>query len=95
MIDNELLIECKKGLGISVSSTNFDGPLLQKILTVKTYMLGAGISEEILNSDLAVGTIVVGVTDIWNIQSGTIKFSPIFYDFATQLAIKSLPDEVV
>lgn len=89
MTNAELLIECKKGLGIPVTGTNFDGPLTQKILTVKGYMLGAGVSETMLNSDLAVGTIVMGVTDIWNIQGGAIKFSTLFYDFVTQLAIKS------
>lgn len=89
MTNDELLVECKKGLNIPVNSTNFDGTLNQKLLAVKTYMLGAGVSESMLNNDLAVGTIVMGVTDIWNIQGGSIKFSPLFYDFVTHLAMKS------
>jgi len=89
MIDAGLLIECKKGLGMSISSTNFDEPLTQKLLAVKQYMIFSGVSETMLDNDLAVGAIVMGVTDIWNIQGGGIKFSPLFYGFVTQLAIKS------
>lgn len=89
MTDAEILIECKKGLGISVTSTAHDGPLSQKILTVKSYMKGAGVSETIFNDDLAIGTIVMGVTDIWNIDSGNIKFSPLFHTFLTQLSCRS------
>ena len=89
MNDAGLLAECKKGLGMPVNGDTFDGPLNQKVLTVKMYMSNAGVSEEMLANDLAVGTIVMGVTDLWNIQGGVIKFSPLFYDFLTQLAIKS------
>jgi hypothetical protein len=89
MTNEDLLLECKKGLNIPVASTNFDGTLNQKIVAVKTYMSGAGVSEELLTNGLAVGAIVMGVTDIWNIQGGGIKFSPLFYDFITHLAIKS------
>lgn len=89
MTNDELLIECKKGLNIPLDSTNFDGTLNQKILIVKSYLLGAGVSEIMLVDDLSMGTIVMGVTDLWNISGGTIKFSPLFYDFATQLVIRS------
>lgn len=89
MTNYELLAECKKGLGIPVASANFDGLLTQKIVAVKGYMVGSGVSETMLNSDLAVGTIVMGVTDIWNIQGGNIRFSSLFYDFLTHLAMKS------
>ena len=89
MTNDELLIECKKGLGMPIDSTNFDGPLSQKILIVKSYLLGAGVSLSSLDDDLSTGIIVMGVTDLWNISGGTIKFSPLFYDFATQLVIRS------
>ncbi|MFK7692863.1 hypothetical protein [Paenibacillus sp. HJGM_3] len=91
MTEAELLAECKTGLNIPLASTGFDGVLRQKLLAVKGYLLGAGVSEAKLDTDLAVGTIVVGVTDLWNIQSGEIRFSPVFLTLATQLATASLP----
>jgi hypothetical protein len=91
MSDAELLVACKVGLNIPVASTAFDGVLSQKLLAVKGYMKGAGVSDVTLASDTAVGAIVVGVTDLWNIQGGEIKFSPVFHTLLTQLAIASLP----
>jgi len=88
--DAGLLAECKKGLGMPVNSSVFDGPLTQKVLTVKMYMAGAGVSATILDTDLAIGTIVMGVIDIWSVEGGNIKFSPLFYNFVTHLSIKSV-----
>jgi hypothetical protein len=89
MTDAELLIECKKGLDIPVTSTAFDGNLSTKLLAVKGYMQGAGVSDTLLGSDLAVSVIIVGVGDLWNFGSGEVKFSPIFHTLLTQLAISS------
>lgn len=89
MTDSELLIECKKGIGAPITGTNLDGPLTQKLITAKAFMKGAGVTEEIMNEDLAVGTIVMGVTDLWNLKSGEIKFSPLFYTLLGQLVAKS------
>ena len=89
MTDAELLIECKKGLNIQVESTAFDGVLTQKLLAVKSFMTGAGVSSEMMADDLAVGAIVMGVADLWNMESGEIKFSPVFLSSVTQLAAKS------
>lgn len=90
MTDAELLTECKKGLNIQVESTDFDGVLTQKLFAVKSFMLGAGVSSTMLEDDLAVGAIVMGVTDLWNMEGGEIKFSPVFYSFVSQLAIAGL-----
>lgn len=89
MNDENLLAECKKGLGMPMNNGIFDGPLTQKLLAVKMYMSGAGVSDAILETDLAVGAIVMGVVDIWNIEGGNVKFSPLFNTFLTHLAIKS------
>lgn len=91
MTDPELLSACKAGLNIPDSSTAFDTVLNQKLLAVKGFMLGAGVSAETLNSDVATGAIVIGITDLWNVNSGEIKFSPVFHTLLTQLAITSLP----
>lgn len=87
MTNIELLRECKLGLGIPVESTTFDGVINPKILAVKGYMTGAGVTDTVLGSDLSVGAIVMGVTDIWNIQPGEAKFSAIFNTFLCQLAM--------
>lgn len=89
MTDAELLIECKKGLNIPLASTGFDGVLTQKLLAVKSFMGSSGVSSEAMSSDLAVGAIVMGVTDLWNLEGGGIKFSPVFYTLLSQLAIGS------
>lgn len=93
MTNQELLAECKKGLNMPTGATNFDGTLTQKILAVKSYIKGAGVSDEMLDDDLAVGIIVMGVSDLWNLTSGDIKFSMVFNTLLTQLAIRSLPND--
>lgn len=86
LTDEQLLSECKIGLTIPVESKDFDGTVKQKILTVKLFMKGAGVTDENLTSDLGVGVIVMGVSDIWDLKSGEVKFSPVFYTLLNQLA---------
>lgn len=87
MEDSKLLEECKKGLTIPVESTAFDPILLQKVLAVKLFMKSAGVSDENMSNDLAVGVIVMGVTDLWELKAGDIKFSPAFFTLVNQLAM--------
>jgi hypothetical protein len=54
------------------------------IIEVKEYMVSAGISEDVLNSDMSAGAIVRGVTDLW--LNGTL--SDYFYQRVTQLKYK-------
>jgi hypothetical protein len=82
----ELVIECKKGLGISLETTAFDDTLSQKVRTVQAYMKGAGISDEKMEDDLAVGVIVMGVGDLWEISGGNTRFSSAFKTLMNQLA---------
>ncbi|GAB6170934.1 hypothetical protein JCM15765_04120 [Paradesulfitobacterium aromaticivorans] len=89
MTDADLLVECKKGLNIPLASTGLDGVLTQKLLAVKSFMSSSGVSSEAMANDLAVGAIVMGVTDLWNLEGGEIKFSPVFYTLLSQLAIGS------
>jgi hypothetical protein len=84
-----LLEAVKKGLGMPLSTSNFDDVLNQKILVVKSYMLGAGVCESLLEDDLAVGIIVLGVTDLWRLDGGEIKFSKAFHTLISQLACRS------
>lgn len=80
----DMLIQCKLGLGIQTSETAFDAVLKQKIIAVKAYLHGAGVTEAVLASDAAVGVIVMGVGDIWIQTAGEVKFSPAFTAIAAQ-----------
>jgi hypothetical protein len=87
MTNDELLIECKKGLNISLDSTAFDGILTQKLAAVKAFVTNAGVSAVKMdtNPELTIGVIVMGVADLWELQGGAIKFSPAFNTLLSQL----------
>jgi hypothetical protein len=85
MTDEELLNACKSGLGISGDSTAFNSLLTPKIKAIQTYMRSAGVSETALKNDLAVGVIVMGVADLWEMEGGEVKFSPAFFTLLSQL----------
>jgi hypothetical protein len=89
MTTEQLITECKKGLNIPEGSTNFDGVIGQKVKAVQLYAKNAGASDSQLDTDLGTGLIVMGVTDIWNLQGGEIKFSPAFNTILIQLACAS------
>ncbi|OIJ12660.1 hypothetical protein BKP37_12725 [Anaerobacillus alkalilacustris] len=89
MTDEELIEECKIGLNISLTNTSLDKILNQKILAVKSFMRIAGVTEAQMEDDLAVGVIVMGVADIWELEGGKAKFSPVFKTLLTQLTYAS------
>lgn len=82
-----LLTECKIGLNLSLEPNDeIDKTLDQKINAVKMYMIGAGVREEMITSPLGIGVVVMGVTDLWELRAGEVKFSPVFHTLVTQLA---------
>ncbi len=90
MTDLELLEKVKIGLNADDGTDN-DGTLNIKTIGVKQYMLSAGVSQVIIETELGITTLTIGVNDVWNIESGALKFSPIFNTLLTQLAMKSSP----
>ncbi len=90
MTEAELLIEVKKGLG--VTGPTQDGTILRHLKDVKAFMASAGVRTNILESEASVGVILRGVADLWNLESGTVRFSPYFMQRLIQL--KTLPDPV-
>lgn len=88
MTQGELLSAVKTGL--SMTGTFNDNVLRQKMLAVTTYMTNAGIDSTNLYSDLGIACIIVGVTDLWDLSPGEIKFSPVFGMLVEQLAVKSI-----
>ena len=91
MTEAELLIEVKKGLGVTGSTQ--DGTILRHLKDVKAFMASAGVRSTILESEASVGVILRGVADLWNLESGTVRFSPYFMQRLIQL--NTLPDPVV
>lgn len=90
MTTAELVAESKKSLNIPEDATAFDAVLAQKVLAVKGYLAGAGVSTEQMDTDAGIGVIVMGVADLWTIRGGETKFSPAFTIMASQLAAASL-----
>ena len=88
MTDNDLLTKVKAGL--SVTSNFNDNTLLIKTMAVKQYMLNAGISEEQIETELGIEVLTIGVTDLWNLSSGDIQFSPAFNILMEQLKTISM-----
>jgi len=90
MTDSEILEKVKIGLNADDNDDN-DGNLLIKTIGVKQYMLNSGVSQAQLETELGLAALTIGVNDVWDLTSGTLKFSGLFNIFLTQLSIKSLP----
>ena len=85
MTEAEILTKIKTGL--MITTPLFDEVLKLHIDEVKFYLRGAGVPESVIDSEESVGVILRGVADLWNNGSGNVKFSPFFYDRASQLAL--------
>ena len=81
------LDKVKSALG--VTGTYQDATLTIYIDEVKAYMKDAGVSTEVINSELSAGVIARGVTDLWNYNGGAGKLSDYFYQRVSQLAYTS------
>lgn len=79
MTDTELLEKVKAGL--SVGGIYNDAQLAVKTGAVRQYMLNAGVTETLIQSDLGVAALTVGVMDLWNLSSGEVRFSEAFSAF--------------
>jgi len=85
----ELRTACKIGLNIQTDSTAFNSVLDQKINLVQGYMLGAGVSQEQLDTEMGISVLALGVGDSWNLSAGETKFSTAFHALLTQLTAAS------
>ena len=91
MTDAEILAKVKAGL--SVGGTYNDTQLQIKTIAVKEDMLGAGISQTILETDLGIACLTIGVSDIWNLTSGDVKFSTAYDRLVFKLQMMSSLEE--
>lgn len=92
MTDAEILAKVKTGL--MITGDNFDDVLSLHIDSVRSYLRKSGVDETMIMSSESVGVILRGVSDLWNNGSGDVKFSPLFYDLACQLALSGGGDDV-
>lgn len=87
----DILSKVKSALGIT---GDYQNETLQVYIDeVKSYMIGAGVSESIVNSDMSAGVISRGVIDLWNYGSSGGKLSEYFYQRVIQLSLKSEDSE--
>lgn len=85
MADTTLLTQVKNALNIT--GTFQDATLTVYINEVKGFMKSAGIPATVLDSDVAVGCIARGVSDLWNYGAGGGKLSDYFRLRMLQLRI--------
>ena len=77
----------KSALGITGEYQ--DATLRIYIDEVIAYMVNAGVSIDVINSNVSAGVIARGVTDLWNCNGGAGKLSDYFYQRVSQLAYTS------
>lgn len=91
MNEAQILEKVKNLLGMGTSNYQ-DELLLNYVDIVKTDMRNAGVSEEVLNSKMAIGNIVRGVIDNWNYGTDA-DYSPMFDKRNVQLRAISIKQE--
>lgn len=82
----DILTKVKNNLGITGDYQN--DTLRGYIDEVKQFLLDAGVSETVVESETSAGVIARGVSDLWNYGAGNAELSPYFIQRATQLAYK-------
>lgn len=91
MTDTELLSEVKKRIGVTGDYQN--DVISGHIQDVKDYMIDAGVSDSVMDSNAIIGAVTRGVSDLWDYGSGKGEFSPYFMQRVTQLVYKGGEDD--
>ncbi len=80
----ERLAKVKLALGIG---TNYQDEVLKIYIDeVLAELIAAGVEKTVAESEAAVGCIVIGVNDLWNYSSGSVKHSEYFNRRLIQLS---------
>lgn len=91
MTDTEMLTKIKNGLGIT---GDFQNNTLQVYIDeVKAFMLSAGVSQNVIDSEVSVGCIMRGVADLWNYGNGNTALSEYFKMRVLQLKAVTIDEE--
>lgn len=88
MTDAEILTVVKQMLFGTSAGTFRDDLLNAYIVEIKDFMRAAGVQESVIISRESVGVIALGVSDLWNYQSGGVKLSEYFKQRVIQLSRK-------
>lgn len=85
-IDEETLLKEIKASNL-ITGNYLDPMLKAKIKEVKNFMINAGVAENVVNSDIAIGVIAIGVNDLYTPQGtgGSPKLSEYFLQRVFQL----------
>lgn len=85
-IDEETLLKEIKASNL-ITGNYLDSMLKAKIKEVKNFMINAGVAENVVNSDIAIGVIAIGVNDLYTPQGtgGSPKLSEYFLQRVFQL----------
>lgn len=83
MEEVQILEKVKNALGIT--GTYQDETLKIYIEEVKSYMIDAGVKENVVNSTSSIGAIARGVADLWNYGAGNAQLSQYFMQRVQQL----------
>ena len=79
---DEMLEKVKTSLGIT--GTYQDDTVNEYILEIKAFLIDAGVKK----SNITVGLVARGVSDLWNYGAGKGRLSEYFMQRASQLAYK-------
>lgn len=79
---DEMLEKVKISLGIT--GTYQDNTVNEYILEIKAFLIDAGVKK----SNITVGLVARGVSDLWNYGAGKGRLSEYFMQRASQLAYK-------
>lgn len=82
MTDEAMLQGVKNALGITGEYLN--DTMQEYITEVTAFLVDAGVKK----TNITVGIVARGVSDLWNYGSGDGKLSPYFMQRATQLSYK-------
>ncbi len=82
----ERLAKVKTALGISGEYQ--DDTLTIYIEEVIEELVDGGVARSVAESNAAVGCIALGVNDLWNYSSGSVKHSDYFHKRMIQLSMK-------
>lgn len=86
-VTTEMVTAVKSLLSMTGSFDEVDATIERYIAAVEDYMIGAGVSESVIESHP--GAVARGVDDMYTNNSGGAQFSWMFRDMVTQLAMRS------
>ncbi len=74
--------------GVTAESDFYDSKIKFLINEVLGFMESAGVPESAI-TDKTAGVVIIGVNDLFDLPSGTIKFSPYFMQRVLQLEARA------